>query len=196
MSLSCILGYMSVVRLLVLGALKRRGVAHGYRIYRDLNDWRIETWTVVRPGSVYHAISQLERLGFIVAAQNNTSQKLGPAKTEYRLTGGGEQELTNLLEEALRAINLPELSVGIAFMEYLPRQRVIELLKECAQAQRQVPPFLKTLPTEEKPTAPSKHPELIRLWADSYADAAASTEKLITVIKSGKYVFKNEEVTE
>lgn len=184
---------MSVVKLLVLGAIKRRKVAHGYRIYRDLMDWRVETWTVVRPGSIYHAISQLEKQQLIKAAKSQINQKPGPAKTEYELTAAGEQEFLDLLEQALQGINLVELSVGIAFMEYLSRQRVIELLKERAKVQRQVPEFLKTLPIEEKPTTPSKHPELIRVWVDSYASAAVSTKKLITAIQSGKYVFKNEE---
>lgn len=183
---------MSVVRLLVLGSIKRRGAAHGYRIYRDLLDWRIETWTTIRPGSIYHAISQLASQGFLSSLEVS-DQKLGPAKTEYKLTTSGEQEFINLLEKALKDINLIELSAGIAFMEYLPRQRVIELLYERVNAQRQIPEFLQTLPTEEIPSAPSKHPELIRVWADSYANAAASTNKLIKTIQSGEYKFKKEE---
>ena len=181
---------MSVVRLLVLGAIKRRRMAHGYRIYRDLVEWRVETWTVVRPGSIYHAISQLETQGFITTSKESNSQKLGPAKTEYELTAAGKREFVNLLEEALKGINLVELSVGIAFMEYLPRPRVLELLRQRAEAQRQVSEFLKTLPTEETPSVPSKHPELIRIWSDSYAHAATSTEVLVASIQSGKYVFK------
>lgn len=184
---------MSVVRLLVLGAINRRNVAHGYRIYRDLLEWRVETWTVVRPGSIYHAISQLEKRGFIEAVENSLYQKLGPAKTEYKLTAVGENEFVSLLEEALKTINLIELSVGIAFMEYLPRQRVIELLGERVKAQRQIPEFLNKLPTEDSPSSPSRHPELIRIWADSYVSAASSTERLIRAIQSRKYVFKNEE---
>ncbi|GAC1565316.1 MAG: hypothetical protein PVS3B3_26000 [Ktedonobacteraceae bacterium] len=45
----------------------------------------------------------------------------------------------------------------------LSRQRVVELLRERAKAQRKVPSFLKTLPTEEVLSQPSKHPELIRI---------------------------------
>ncbi|HEX7963931.1 MAG TPA: PadR family transcriptional regulator [Candidatus Saccharimonadales bacterium] len=185
---------MSVVRLLVLGAIKRRKLAHGYRIYRDLTDWRVETWTVVRPGSIYHAISQLESQGLIRATENSNDQKLGPAKTEYKLTAQGEQEFEDLLEQALKNVNLEGLSAGIAFMEYLPRQKVVELLQERAKAQHNLESFLRKLPTEEVPTVPSKHPEVIRVWAESYTYAAKSTETLITSIKSGKYVFKNEEV--
>jgi DNA-binding PadR family transcriptional regulator len=183
---------MSIVRLLVLGVIKRRQVAHGYRIYRDITDWRVETWTAVRLGSIYHAISQLESRGLIKAAPNSKSQKLGPAKTEFELTPKGEQEFIDLLEAALKGIDLEQISAAIAFMEFLPRQRVVELLQERIQAQREVPKFLKTLPTETMPATPSKHPELIRIWSDYFANAAASTQGLLDSIQSGKYVFKNE----
>lgn len=181
-----------LIRLLILGILKRRGSAHGYRMYRDLVEWRVETWTVIRPGSIYHALTQLDRQGFIAEASQTAGQKLGPSKTEYKLTANGEKEFIRLLETVLKDINLIELSVGIAFMEYLPRQEVISLLKQRQEAQRQIPTFLHTLPTEETPTTPAKHPELIRIWADSYTNAAASTEKLVRAIQSGRYTFKNE----
>lgn len=182
-----------IIRLLILGILKRRGSAHGYRMYRDLVEWRVETWTVIRPGSIYHALAQLERQGFITEASKTAGQKPGPSKTEYKLTANGEEEFVRLLELALKNINLIELSVGIAFMEHMARQEVISLLKQRQESQRQIPTFLHTLPTESTPTTPAKHPELIRIWADSYSDATVSTEKLIRAIQSGKYVFKNEE---
>ncbi len=184
---------MSVVKLLVLGALKRCKQAHGYRIYQDLKEWRVETWTIVRPGSIYHAMSQLESGDLIKAIKNTDGQKLGPAKTEFMLTAAGERLFIELLEGSLKHINLIELSMGIAFMEYLPRQCVLKLLQERAEAQRQVTNFLKTLPTEELPSTPAKHPELVRIWSESYDHAADSTEKLINTLQSGKYVFKSEE---
>lgn len=184
---------MSIVRLLILGVLKRRGSAHGYRIHRDLADWRVETWTVIRPGSIYHALMQMEKLG-LASQVTASNQKLGPSKIEYTLTEIGEREFIALLITTLKDINLIELSVGIAFMEFLPRQETLKLLEKRMVAQRQVANSLQTLPTEDIPGTPAKHPELIRIWSDSYSDAAASTEKLIKAIQSGKYVFKNEEV--
>lgn len=183
---------MSVVRLLVLGAIKRRKITHGYSVYRDLTSWRIETWTTVRPGSIYHALSQLESRGLIEVAKSRDKQKLGPSRTAYALTRNGERELISLLETVLKSMDIETLSAAIAFMEFLPRQRVVELLQQRLEAQREMPKFLNTLPVETTPTAPSKHPELIRLWSDHFADAAASTQKLIDSIQSGKYVFKND----
>lgn len=183
---------MQIVRLFILGILKRRGSTHGYRMYRDLVEWRVETWTVIRPGSIYHALTQMEKLGLTKQAPTVSGQKPGPSKAEYTLTAAGEREFLRLLKTALTGINLVELSVDIAFMEYLPRQEVIDLLKQRLAAQNQVPAFLRTLPTQDVPATPAKHPELIRVWADTYTDAALSTTKLIKAIQSGKYVFKEE----
>jgi DNA-binding PadR family transcriptional regulator len=181
-----------IIRLLILGILKRRDAAQGYRMYRDLAEWGVETRTVIRPGSIYHALTQMEKQGFIVEASQTKGRKLGPSKTEYKLTVNGEKEFVHLLENVLKDINLVELSVGIAFMEYLPRQEAISLLRQRQEAQEQIPSFLHTLPAEETPTIPVKHPELIRIWADSYTDAAASTETFIQAIQPGNYIFKNE----
>lgn len=183
---------MQIVRLFILGILTRRGSAHGYRMYRDLVEWRVETWTIIRPGSIYHALTQMEKLGLIQQAPNTSGDKLGPSKAEYQLTILGEQEFFTLLETALTDINLVEFSSGIAFMEYLPRQEVLTLLEQRVAAQQQVAGFLHTLPTQETPSTPAQHPELINVWANNYTDAAASTQKVINAIQSGKYVFKNE----
>lgn len=181
-----------IIRLLILGILKRRGSAHGYRMYRDLVEWRVETWTVIRPGSIYHALTQMEKQGYISEVTTDPSQKRGPSKSEYSVTASGEEEFTSLLRTTLKNIDIVSLSVGIAFMEYLPRPEVIELLQQRASAERKVTTFLSTLPTEAKPSTPAMHPELLRIWSDSFSNAATSTEKLIHAIQSGKYVFKNE----
>jgi len=183
---------MSVVKLLVLGALKRRAQAHGYRIHQDLKEWHIETWTSVRPGSIYHAMSQLEAENSIKAVKSTDAPKLGPAKAEFGLTASGEQVFMESLAESLKDINLIEFSAGIAFMEYLPRQRVLQLLHERVKAQHRVTSFLETLPTEALPTTPAKHPELIRVWSESYRHAVTSTLELINSIQSGNYVFQKE----
>ncbi len=49
------------VRLLVLGVVRLLGEAHGYAVHRELMSWRVDTWTAVKPPSIYHAVKQLER---------------------------------------------------------------------------------------------------------------------------------------
>ena len=183
---------MSAIRLLVLGTIRRRGIAHGYRVYRDLTSWRVETWTSVKPGSIYHAIAQLESQSFILPTDSGQGAKRGPSRTEYKLTPQGEVEFSSLLETAIKAIDIEILAGGIAFMEMLPRARVIALLYERLTALKANSVFLKTLPTEPIPSEPSKHPELINLWVGYIESAITSTQKLINSLENGKYVFLNE----
>ena len=185
---------MTAMRLLVLGTIRRRGCAHGYRVFRDLTAWRVETWTSAKPGSIYHAMTQLEAQRLIEATGEGQGLKPGPARTEYRLTPEGEAEFSALLEAALKAVDIEILAAGIAFMEMLPRERVLDLLRERLSALQAIPVFLRTLPTEAVPSEPSKHPELIGLWV-GYAEAGiSSTEKLIKALEDRKYAFLHEEV--
>jgi len=186
---------MSTVRLLVLGIVLRRGITHGYGVHQDLTTWRTETWTSVKPGSIYHALEKLEKQGLIRAVQadpTNEYAKQGPARTEYQLTDEGKTEFNMLLQAALKSNDLQLLSAGIAFMEMLPRQEVVALLEERLAAVQQSVSFLQALPTEPIPSDPSKHPELVGLWVGYMEYAAAATRSLLDALRSGKYKFIDE----
>src|SRR4029453_16009522 len=120
---------VQVVRLLVLGAIRSRQRAHGYAVQRLLGDWRVETWTRVRPGSIYHAIGQAERQGRlrVVRAEKGAS---GPGRTLYELTDAGEAEFQRLLAEAMTSPAPEELGAAVAFMSALKRDRALELLRQ------------------------------------------------------------------
>ncbi|MDB5059778.1 MAG: hypothetical protein JWO59_3250, partial [Chloroflexi bacterium] len=79
---------MSVIRLVVLGVIRMRGQAHGYAVHRELLSWRVETWTTVKPGSIYHALKQLAKEGKLRAAGTEESTE-GPGRTLYALTHEG-----------------------------------------------------------------------------------------------------------
>lgn len=183
---------MSAVRLLVLGTIARRGITHGYGVHQDLTAWRADTWTNVKPGSIYHAMEKLESQGMLRAEQSGDSVKRGPARTEYALTPEGQAEFRSLLESALRNNDVQLLAAGIAFMEFLPRSRVLRLLEERLDSQTASVAFLKTLPIEARPADPSKHPELVGLWIGYMEYAATATQSLIRAIQSGKYTFAND----
>jgi len=183
---------MSAVRLLVLGAIARRGIAHGYGVHQDLTSWRADTWTNVKPGSIYHALEKLAAQGMIEPTNSGDSTKLGPARTEYAITGEGKQEFIRLLEAALKNNDFQMAAAGIAFMELLPRARVIELLEERLDSLHSTVSFLRTLPTQPIPADPSKHPELIGLWVGYFEYAVSSTESLLQALRSGSYLFIDE----
>jgi DNA-binding PadR family transcriptional regulator len=184
---------MSAVRLLVLGAMVRRKIAHGYRVFQDITSWQADTWTSVKRGSIYHALEKLQSQEMIEAVASKQSDvKLGPSRTEFQLTEKGEKEFIELLESALKSNDFQLLAAGIAFMEFLSRKRVIDLLEERLVSLKQVDSFLHTLPMESIPSDPSKHPELIGVWIGYFEYAQTATHKLIESIKAGKYVFKDE----
>lgn len=183
---------LSTVRLLVLGAIRRRGITHGYGVHQDLTAWRADTWTNVKPGSIYHAMEKLSAQGLIRGEDSGDSVKRGPARTEYALTPAGEETFRTLLEEALKSNEFEQMAAGIAFMEALPRGRVIALLEERLAAQQASAAFLRTLPIESLPTVPSKHPELVGLWAGYMSHAVSATERLLQSLREGKYAFAGE----
>ncbi|WP_028775547.1 PadR family transcriptional regulator [Shimazuella kribbensis] len=183
---------MSAVRLLVLGTILRRKIAHGYRVYQDLTSWKVDTWTNVKPGSIYHALEKCESQEMIKAVSVSQTVKLGPSKTEYKITEKGKTEFISLLESALQNNDIQILAAGIAFMEFLPRHRVLDLLVEKLHSLHHTEQFLRSLPTELVPSVPSKHPELVGVWVGYFEYAITATKKLIESIEMGKYVFHDE----
>jgi DNA-binding PadR family transcriptional regulator len=60
-------------------------------VYQDLTSWKVDTWTNVKPGSIYHALEKLESQEMIKAVSTSQTVKLGPSKTEYKIMKKGEE---------------------------------------------------------------------------------------------------------
>jgi DNA-binding PadR family transcriptional regulator len=180
---------MSVVRLLVLGVIRMRGQAHGYAVHRELLSWKVETWTQVKPGSIYHALKQLTKEGKLRAAGTEQSTE-GPGRTLYKLTHEGMAEFRHLLDAALSSFQLEELGAGIAFMQTLPRQHVIELLRQQHREVTKARDRLKKLiPLYPRRDEPPHTQDLLALWSGELAVRAGWTEKLIERLEAGEYVM-------
>lgn len=180
---------MSVVRLLVLGVIRMRGPVHGYAVHRELVAWRVETWTRVKPGSIYHALKQLSKEGLLQDMGTEESTE-GPGRTLYSLTPRGEQEFRLRLDAALSSFAMEELGAGIAFMQTLPRAHVLALLRDLhdraiatvENLERLIPQF----PHREEPP----HTEdLLTLWSGGVAATAAWTAQLILRLEAGEYAM-------
>jgi hypothetical protein len=137
-------------------------------------------------------MTKLESQGFIQPTKSGQGVKLGPSRTEYKITSQGEEEFISLLETAIKAIDVEVLAAGIAFMDMLTRDRAIALLKVRLTSLQANAYFLKTLPTEPVPSIPSRHPELIGLWVRYIESAITNTQALIKSLEDGKYVFLDE----
>ncbi|MGP4070629.1 PadR family transcriptional regulator [Halobacillus sp. B29] len=181
---------MSTVNLLVLGSIKKRGISHGYALYRDITSWHADTWTNVKPGSIYYALEKLESKNLTNSVNSKTEKKLGPAKKEYAITEQGEIEFLSLIKTALTSSDLQQLSAGIAFMDFLYREEVIHLLQQRLDTLKDSSNFLKGLPTDENTLEPPKHPELVGVWVSYVNNEISTTERIIKNISEGKYNFK------
>ena len=187
---------MTAIRLLVLGAVRQRGRAHGYQVRNDLESWGAHEWSNAMPGSIYHALKQLAKQGLLVAYEIAPSTAGGPPRTEYEITQRGSEEFFSLLREALASYDqkMDVVSSGIGFIVDLPREEAVALLK------RRVEGFVEWRTSVTEYYTPEDGPsrighigEIMHLWVDS-ADAGMTwTRGLIKRIEGGAYTFDGEE---
>jgi DNA-binding PadR family transcriptional regulator len=181
-----------VVRLLVLGIVRMHGRAHGYAVHRELLAWRVDTWTRVRPGSIYHALKQTTKEGKLrVVGVEGSSQ--GPGRTLYELTPEGEAEYRQLLDAALSSIDLTEFGAGVAFMQTLPRQHVIDLLRAQQRRATEISVGLeRMMPAFPDRDEPPHVQDLLALWSTGVAATAGWTEALVRRLEEGRYVMADD----
>jgi DNA-binding PadR family transcriptional regulator len=183
---------MSTTRLLVLGGVRRSGRAHGYEVRRELISWGSDEWAHVNPGSIYHALRQLDKEGLLHAHAVEESEA-GPPHTDYEITEAGSAEFMRLLRCAIAAVDVrhPEmLTAGLGFLTELTRAEAVGLLRERLDAlagrRASVAPHLDE-------TDPSDHlREVVGWWVHSAESAAVWTRGLIERLESGAYVMAGE----
>ncbi len=90
---------MNIAKMVVLGALENLGRGSGYDIIQELNKKKIDRWTDIKKGSIYHALRQLKKEG---AVRDVEQTKVGryPDKTIYQITAKGKKLFDSLQEQA------------------------------------------------------------------------------------------------
>ncbi|MFE7791249.1 PadR family transcriptional regulator [Streptomyces sp. NPDC057460] len=186
---------MSAIRLLVLGAVRQHGRAHGYQVRNDLEYWGAHEWSNAKPGSIYHALKQMAKQGLLVAHETAPSTAGGPPRTEYEITERGTEEYLALLRAALTAYDqkMDVLSAGIGFIVDLERSEAVALLRErvagLAAWRASVTEYYTP---EDGPESLGHIGEIMNMWVHS-ADAGAEwTRELISRIEGGAYTFAGE----
>ncbi|MEV1087957.1 PadR family transcriptional regulator [Streptomyces microflavus] len=186
---------MSAIRLLVLGAVRMHGRAHGYQVRNDLEYWGAHEWSNAKPGSIYHALKQMAKQGLLLAHETAPSTAGGPPRNEYEVTEEGLAEYRTLLRDAIRSYdqNLDVLSAAIGFIVDLPREEAVALLKERIEGMKEWRDSVTEYYTpEEGPESLGHIGEIMNLWVHS-ADAGAEwTRGLIERIEGGAYTFAGE----
>lgn len=186
---------MSAIRLLVLGAVRQRGRAHGYQVRNDLEYWGAHEWSSAKPGSIYHALKQTAKRGLLLANEIAPSTTGGPPRTEYELTQRGTEEFFSLLREALVSHDqkMDVGSSGIGFIVHLPREEAVALLKKRVKGHEEWRKSVTDYYTPEDGPGQLGHiGEIMRFWVHS-ADAGVEwTRGLIERIEGGAYTFEGE----
>jgi DNA-binding PadR family transcriptional regulator len=186
---------MSAIRLLVLGAVRRHGRAHGYQVRNDLEFWGAHEWGNIKPGSIYHALKQMARQGLLHAFDTAPSPAGGPPRTEYELTGAGTAEYFALLRGALTTPDKPDLlSAGLGFLPDLTRAEAIGLLEQRVKNLRAwrdavTRDYLADYTMEEL----GHIGEIMRRWLHTAEADAEWTRGLIERIAGGAHIFAGED---
>lgn len=186
---------MSAIRLLVLGAVRQHGRAHGYQVRNDLEYWGAHEWSNAKPGSIYHALKQMAKQGLLLAHEIAPSTAGGPPRTEYTITEAGTEEFLKLLRESLAAYHQkPDvLSAALGFMVDLDREEVLRLLEERVRA---IGAWRKGITDyyapEQGPGQFGHIGEIMNFWIDSADSGAEWTRGLIERVRGGAYTFAGE----
>lgn len=187
---------MSAIRLLVLGAVRQHGRAHGYQVRNDLEFWGAHEWSHAKPGSIYHALKQMAKQGLMRAHDVAPSTAGGPPRTEYELTAAGEEEYLKLLRDALLRHDqkIDELTAGVGFIVDLPRAEAIALLKErvAALEEWRAEVTRNWSPPQDSPGEWGHIGEIMKFWVHSADSGAEWTRGLIERLEGGAYVMAGE----
>ncbi|EXU65894.1 transcriptional regulator [Streptomyces sp. PRh5] len=187
---------MSAIRLLVLGAVRQHGRAHGYQVRNDLEFWGAHEWSNAKPGSIYHALKQMAKQGLMRAHDVAPSTVGGPPRTEYELTDAGEEEYFRLLREALLRHDqkIDELTAGVGFIVDLPRDEAIALLKRrvAALEEWRAEVTRHWTPPDGTPEQWGHIGEIMKFWVHSADSGAEWTRGLIERLEGGAYVMAGE----
>ncbi|MEU0716741.1 PadR family transcriptional regulator [Streptomyces lavendulocolor] len=186
---------MSAIRLLVLGAVRQHGRAHGYQVRNDLEFWGAHEWSNAKPGSIYHALKQMAKQGLLHAYETAPSTAGGPPRTEYELTAEGTEEYFALLRESLTAYDqrTDVLSSAVGFIVDLPRDEAVALLKRRIEGlERWRAGVTEYYTPADGPESLGHIGEIMNMWVHSADAGAAWTRGLIERIEGGAYTFAGE----
>nr|WP_232319961.1 PadR family transcriptional regulator [Herbidospora daliensis] len=186
---------VSAVRLLVLGAVRRHGRAHGYKVRADLESWGAHEWSNATPGSIYHALKAMSEQGLLRAHETSPSEAGGPPRMEYEITPEGDDAYLALLRTALssRDPRLDLLAAAVGFVDDLPRAEAVELLRTRARAMADWRSAITShLPPGSDLEEWGPTGAVIDLWLHTADSRAAWTERLIARLEKGAFRMAGE----
>jgi DNA-binding PadR family transcriptional regulator len=128
--------------LAVLALLREREM-HPYEMRRLMRERNKEERLVLKAGSLYHAITWLER-GSLIEAIRTERQGKRPERTTYRITKTGKGELLKWLKELI-AIPLRESASFVVGLDHLVHLSPAEAAAQLEQRLKLLEPRLKEM---------------------------------------------------
>jgi DNA-binding PadR family transcriptional regulator len=186
---------MSAVRLLVLGAVRRRGRAHGYQVRSDLESWGAHEWSNAASGSIYHALKAMTSQGLLLLHETTPSEAGGPPRMEYEITAEGEQAYFEMLRAALTSHDprLDLLAAAVGLIDDLPRAEAVELLRQRARAMDEWQSSIAAqLPPDTDLDEWGPVGEVIGLWQHTATSRAEWTRRLLRRLEEGAFQMAGE----
>ena len=116
---------------LTLLSLLREGPMNPHEMRRLVRERKKDLFLDLKPGSMYHAIYALERVGLIEPVVKTTRKDRPPQRTDYyRLTRSGKDELTGWLRELLaKPVHEPSrFFAAVSLLSHLAPPDVVEQL--------------------------------------------------------------------
>ncbi len=126
---------MNLARLVVLGALESLGRGSGYDIIQELNRKKIDRWTDIKKGSIYHALRQLKKEGAVVEVEQTRVGRY-PDKTIFKITTKGEEMFDVLQEQAFLGLfpNFHGFKIALKFNTRRSAEDIEEFAKRAIEA--------------------------------------------------------------
>jgi DNA-binding PadR family transcriptional regulator len=120
---------MPPVRLFILGLLAQKE-RHGYEVSAAAKSWGVSDWSGFGTGSLYHALSALEKAGDI---KQKRVERTGnyPSRAVYAITRQGRDTLGKLLVQSSQGANFEDpIDLVLGFLPLVPaedRRPLLEL---------------------------------------------------------------------
>jgi DNA-binding PadR family transcriptional regulator len=116
------------IRLLILGLLAQKE-RHGYEIGSLAKSFGMNRWSGFGPGSLYHALSALEKSGDVVRGRTEQRGRY-PARSIYAITRQGRDTVGRLLVEAGQEVQFEDaIDLVLSFLPLVPAEERRQLLE-------------------------------------------------------------------
>ncbi|MDX8365350.1 PadR family transcriptional regulator [Cytobacillus sp. IB215665] len=126
---------MNKAQFIVLGILEQLGKGSGYDIKHIYDQNKFYQWIDIKIGSIYHAIKQLHKEGFISEVKKLQEGNY-PTKTIYTVTNDGKKKFDTLQKESFLGL-FPDF-YGFKLALKLNTRRTEEEINEYAQMALQI----------------------------------------------------------